>query len=125
MDRPISVRIARMLQPTTEARPPRLLDGVRAALRARHYSPRTEDAYVGWIRRFILFHGKRHPKEMGEIEVNDVPTAPGGRGARLGLDAGPGARGAAVPLREVLGRPVADLEGVVRARTARSGCPSC
>jgi len=37
----------------------------------RHYSPRTEEAYVAWIRRFILFHGKRHPREMGagEIEV--------------------------------------------------------
>ena len=49
--------------------PPRLLDRVRAALRARHYSPRTEKAYVGWIRRFILFHGKRHPDDMGADEV--------------------------------------------------------
>ena len=45
-----------------------LLDRVRAAVRTRHYSIRTEDAYVGWIRRFILFHGKRHPDEMGEAE---------------------------------------------------------
>jgi integron integrase len=51
------------------ARPPRLLDRVRAGLRARHYSPRTEKAYVGWIRRFILFHSKRHPDEMGGVEV--------------------------------------------------------
>jgi integron integrase len=49
--------------------PPRLLDRVRAALRTRHYSIRTEKAYVGWIRRFILFHGKRHPDEMGEVEI--------------------------------------------------------
>ena len=48
----------------------RLLDSVRAAIRARHYSHRTEKAYVGWIRRFILFHGKRHPAEMAEAEVN-------------------------------------------------------
>ncbi|HQU34905.1 MAG TPA: phage integrase N-terminal SAM-like domain-containing protein, partial [Thermoanaerobaculaceae bacterium] len=61
MDRPIGVKIARMLQPSSESQPPRLLDRVRAALRARHYSPRTEDAYIGWIRRFILFNGKRHP----------------------------------------------------------------
>jgi hypothetical protein len=39
---------------------PRLLDQVREAIRARHYSRRTEEAYVGWIKRFILFHGKRH-----------------------------------------------------------------
>ena len=48
---------------------PRLLDRVRLVIRARHYSPRTETAYVGWIRRFILFHGKRHPSTMGEREV--------------------------------------------------------
>ena len=48
---------------------PRLLDIVRERIRARHYSPRTERAYVGWIRRFILFHHKRHPREMGEAEV--------------------------------------------------------
>jgi len=48
---------------------PRLLDTVRIALRTRHYSARTEKAYVGWIRRFILFHGKRHPNTMGEPEI--------------------------------------------------------
>ena len=51
------------------ATPPRLLDQVRASLRARHYSVRTEKAYVGWIRRFILFHGKRHPESMAEVEI--------------------------------------------------------
>ena len=44
---------------------PHLLERVRAALRIRHYSRRTEKAYVAWIRRYILFHGKRHPVEMG------------------------------------------------------------
>jgi integron integrase len=48
---------------------PKLLDQVRAAIRVRHYSRRTEDSYVHWIRRFILFHGKRHPSEMGEREI--------------------------------------------------------
>lgn len=49
--------------------PPRLLDRVRIATRRRHYSLRTEQAYVGWVRRFVLFHGRRHPKEMGAPEV--------------------------------------------------------
>lgn len=49
--------------------PRRLLDQVHDAIRARHYSRRTERAYAGWIRRFVLFHGKRHPEEMGEPEV--------------------------------------------------------
>jgi hypothetical protein len=48
----------------------RLLDQVRAAIRLRHYSRRTEKAYTGWIRRFVLFHGKRHPAEMGKDEVS-------------------------------------------------------
>lgn len=44
---------------------------MRAEIRLRHYSIRTEEAYVGWARRFILFHGKRHPGEMGAGEVRD------------------------------------------------------
>ncbi len=53
---------------------PRLLDRVRDALRARHYSARTEEAYVGWIRRYILFHRKRHPAEMGAAEITRFLT---------------------------------------------------
>ncbi|WP_420888698.1 phage integrase N-terminal SAM-like domain-containing protein [Chromobacterium amazonense] len=48
---------------------PRLLEQVRARIRVKHYSLRTEQAYVEWIRRFILFHGKEHPMEMGKAEV--------------------------------------------------------
>lgn len=54
--------------------PPKLLDRVRAAIRSRHYSPRTEEAYVMWIRRYILFHGKKHPSAMGADEVNAFLT---------------------------------------------------
>ena len=53
---------------TTHAKP-RLFDEVRAVARMRHLSLRTEQAYVQWIRRFILFHQKRHPREMGEAEI--------------------------------------------------------
>ena len=48
---------------------PKLLDQVRQAIRTRHYSYMTEKAYVGWIKRFIFFHNKRHPAEMGEAEI--------------------------------------------------------
>lgn len=48
---------------------PRLLDKGRDALRVRHYGPRTEQTYVHWIKRFILFHEKTHPDEIGEAEV--------------------------------------------------------
>jgi integron integrase len=49
---------------------PRLLDRVRSALRSRHYSVRTEEAYLGWIKRFILYNNKKHPSLMGADEVN-------------------------------------------------------
>jgi integron integrase len=60
---------------STSPNPPRLLDRVRATLRARHCSLRTEKAYVAWIRRFILFHGKRHPAEMGAGEITRFLSA--------------------------------------------------
>lgn len=50
---------------------PKLLDRMRAEIRLRHYSIRTEEAYVDWARRFILYHNKRHPKDMGAVEVRD------------------------------------------------------
>jgi len=52
------------------APPRRLLGCVRDRLALGHYSPRTAEAYVGWIRRFILFNGRRHPSEMGAAEVS-------------------------------------------------------
>lgn len=53
---------------------PKLLDQVRALIRTLHYSIRTEQAYVEWIRRFILFHKKRHPREMGQREIEEFLT---------------------------------------------------
>jgi integron integrase len=54
---------------------PKLLDRVRDVIRRKHYSIRTEQTYVDWIRRFILFHGKRHPEEMAEVEVTEFLTS--------------------------------------------------
>ncbi len=61
---------------STPAKPSekRLLDVVRDAIRTKHYSLRTEEAYVNWVRRFILFHGKRHPKDMGGPEIEAFLT---------------------------------------------------
>src|SRR5437763_17032680 len=58
----------------SEPKPQQLLDRVRSDIRLRHYSPRTEEAYVGWIRRFVIFHRKRHPREMGDAEVRQFLT---------------------------------------------------
>jgi integron integrase len=62
--------------PTTAAvaSSPKLLDRVRWQLRVKHYSIRTEQAYLDWIRRYILFHHKRHPNEMGEKEITEFLT---------------------------------------------------
>ena len=57
------------------SQPPRLLTQVRERIRLKHYSLRTETAYVGWIRRYIVFHGKRHPAEMGKEEAEAFLTS--------------------------------------------------
>lgn len=54
--------------------PPKLLDRVRHAIRMRHYSRRTEEAYVSWIRRYIVFHRKTHPAQMGACEISQFLT---------------------------------------------------
>jgi len=54
---------------------PKLLDQVSGAIRARHYSRRTEEAYVHWIRNYILFHGKRHPRDLTAAHVTAFLTA--------------------------------------------------
>ena len=65
---------------SSQAHTPKLLDQVRQAIRLRHYSRRTEQAYVGWIRRFIVLHDKRHPKELGEREVTAFVSSLAARG---------------------------------------------
>src|SRR3954469_23709075 len=59
---------ARLMVPPASP-PGKDLDGVRETIRFKHYSRRTEQVYVDWIKRFILFHGKRHPEEMGAAEI--------------------------------------------------------
>ena len=78
MDRPDLFLIANrdaVTDPAVARTKPKLLDQVRDAIRARHYARRTERAYVGWVRRFVLFHGKRHPNEMGGPQVAEFLTS--------------------------------------------------
>jgi len=104
-------------RPARPGGPPRLLDQLRLALRARHYSKRTEQAYCLWVRRYIHFHDLRHPAEMAEPEINASshtwrsPTS-------QRLDPKPGAVGASVPVPPCPRSPVGDLSGVVRARVS-------
>lgn len=95
--------------------PPRLLDRLRQACRVRHYSLRTEDAYHDWAKRFILFHNKRHPQEMGEREVNAFLT---NLAVERNVAASTQNQALAALLflyEHVLGRPLNRMEGVVRA----------
>jgi integrase len=96
--------------------PPRLLDRVRTAARLRHLSPRTEFAYVGWIRRFILFHGKRHPVTMGEPEVSAFLSSLA-TGRRVGASTQNQALAALLFLySEVLDRKLQWMNDLVRAK---------
>ncbi len=64
-----------MPEVTASPAQPRLLDQVSDAIRRRHYSYRTEESYIRWIKRFVLFSGKRHPRELGAPEVTAVHRA--------------------------------------------------
>jgi integron integrase len=94
----------------------RLLDQVRAAIRARHYSRRTESAYTHWVRRFVLFHGKRHPVEIGEAEITTFLTHLAVRG-RVSASTQNQALSALLFLyRDVLRRDLEWLDSIVRAK---------
>jgi integrase len=92
------------------------LEGVRELMRVQNYAIRTEQAYVDWIKRFILFHQKRHPDEMGESEIAaflthlvvDQNVAPATQGQALN---------ALIFLyRKVLNRPMGEIPGIVRSK---------
>jgi integron integrase len=95
---------------------PKLLDHVREAIRMRHYSVRTEEAYVSWIKRFILFHGKRHPLEMGEDEITRFLSALAVRGHVSASTQNQALCALLFLYRHVLGQHLGWLEDVVRAK---------
>lgn len=99
----------------TQVAPPRLLDRVRNAIRMRHYSLRTEEAYVGWIRRFILYHRKRHPASMGGDEVSDFLTHLATNEKVASSTQGQALSALLFLYRNVLDASLPRLEGLVRA----------
>jgi integron integrase len=101
--------------PTPTATPPKLLDRLRHACRVRHYSPRTEDAYHHWCRRFILFHGKRHPDTMSEPEVNAFLTHLAVDGHMAASTQNQALSALLFLYQHVLNKPLDRLGGVVRA----------
>lgn len=115
-ERPLTLVPVPHALPQGTGQKPKLLDHVREAIRTRHYSLQTEKAYVQWIKRFIFFHGKRHPVEMGEAEVgqflSSLATA-----AHVSASTQNQALNALLFLyREVLEKPIGYVNGVVRAK---------
>ncbi|WP_306598947.1 integron integrase [Geothrix sp. 21YS21S-2] len=100
-------------------KPPKLLDRMRAEIRVRRYSVRTEETYVAWARRFILFHGKRHPAEMGAVEVEAfLSYLASGRGVAAATQNQ--AKASLLFLyKHVLGVDLPWLAGVVQAKVPR------
>lgn len=108
---------------------PRLLDRVRHEIRLRHYSVRTEQAYLGWIRRFILFHGKRHPRDMGAEEVSRFLSHPAVEGNVAASTQNQALNAILFLYRTVLKVDLPWLDGVHRAkkptRLATTTCGAC
>ena len=95
---------------------PKLLDQYRERLRIKHYSLRTEQAYLHWVRRFIFFHGKRHPAGLGGPEVERFLSHLATEG-RVSASTQNQALAALLFLyREVLGKELPWMDGVVRAK---------
>jgi site-specific recombinase XerD len=102
--------------PAYRAGSPKLLDRVRTAMRTRHLSGRTEKAYVFWIRRYILFHHKRHPATLGAEEITRFLSSLAEQG-RVSASTQNQALSALLFLyRHVLGLELPRLEGLVHAK---------
>ena len=101
--------------PATPSKP-KLLDQVRQAIRTRHFSPKTEESYVHWIKRFIFFHNKRHPAQMGESEIAQFLSSLASD-AHVSASTQNQALNALLFLyREILKKSIGYVDGVVRAK---------
>ena len=95
---------------------PRLLDQVRQAIRTRHYSAKTEEAYVGWIKRFIFFHNKRHPAEIAEAEIAHFLSSLASESHVSASTQNQALNAILFLYHEVLRKEIGYVNGVVRAR---------
>lgn len=95
---------------------PKLLDQVRQAIRARHYSDKTEKAYVHWIKRYIFFHDKRHPQEMAEAEIASFLSSLASDGHVSASTQNQAFNAILFLYKEVLGKKIGLIDGVVRAK---------
>jgi len=106
--------------PLPEPGKPRLLDQVRNRCRVRHLRPKTERAYVNWVRRFVVFHHMRHPLEMGAKEVTEFLTHLAVEGQVAASTQNQALSALLFLYREVLERDFGWLDNVVRARKPKT-----
>jgi len=95
------------------------MEQVRRAIRLRHYSRRTEEAYAGWIRRYIRFHGIRHPDALGPEHITSFLSALPTDGHVSASTQNQALCAVLFMYRVVLGRDLGDIQGVVRARASK------
>jgi integron integrase len=98
---------------------PKLLEQVREAIRTRHYSPRTEEGYVHWIKRFIFFHNKRHPAEMSEKEIAQFLSSLASESHVSASTQNQALNAILFLYREVLRKEIGYVDGVIRAKKSR------
>ncbi|HXV78964.1 MAG TPA: integron integrase [Candidatus Binatia bacterium] len=97
---------------------PKLLDQVRQAIRMRHYSPKTEESYAHWIKRFIIFHNKRHPAQMAEPEIARFLSNLATESRVSGSTQNQALNALLFLYHQVLGKEIGYVNGVVRAKKA-------
>ena len=107
------------VQAVPAAPKPKLLDQVRQAIRTRHLSPHTEQAYVGWIKRFIFSHNRRHPIEMGEAEIGCFLSSLATESHVSASTQNQALNALLFLYHEVLQRKIGWIEGVVRAKRSK------
>jgi integron integrase len=118
--RPIVRPVPRQdMPPAVPRRGPKLLVRVSEAIQTRHYSRRTERIYSGWIRRFVVFHGKRHPSELGADEISAFLTHLAVEGKVCASTQNQALSALLFLYRDVLGREVPWMTDVVRAKASR------
>lgn len=93
-----------------------LLQRVRDLIRRKHYSIRTEEAYLSWIKRFILFHGKRHPETMGEVEIERFLSHLAGDREVAAATQNQALNAVVFLYKQVLGRELGEIENIVPAK---------
>ncbi len=103
-------------QNTAINKPPKLLEQVRAAIRTKHYSRRTEEAYVSWIKKYILFHNKRHPAKMGEKEIGEFLSNLAVRGNVAASTQNQALCSVIFLYKQVLEKEIGQIENVVWAK---------